>query len=1480
MSKFAVPLNVDCGTTGNTRTGFLGMRWVGDEQYVKSGQSATVRIDYRFVAPFNTLRYFPDQRKKNCYSFPGVGQGIKILVRAWFYYGNYDGLSSPPTFDLLFNGNPWTRVSLPGSNDSIAFEMVYVTKVDDISVCLARTKPNDVPFINSIEIKNLEKDMYGYMDTDRPLHLRGRYAYASPTTSPVRYPDDIYDRLWFTFTDYASSGLSPLSRSSDPSSNLPDRPPAAVLRQAITPSSSLASNMTVPTPIESPSPVPHYVTFYFVEMLANASRSFDIYLDDQPFYDKTIVPNGTVFEIVGRRVSLSTSSVFSLVRAKGSTLPPLISAAEFYRIGDAWGVDATNSSDVKALSEFQKCYVQLQPWSGDPCLPIGYAWEWVNCSSDFTPRVTTLHLSGYGLTGPLVDFSNLTALQTMQHFGQQFCGQLKRKQLREGGGSWTNYWFAFVLIGLGYACHLHFQEAACKRVNSGKSTALLGQEIKSCFSHVDIVGITNNFEKVIGGGGSGNVYYGRLENGCEVAVKVLKNSHSQGTKEFVAEVKLLMTVHHKCLVSFVGYCEEGANLIVIYEYMSGGDLRKLLSGRTSTSAFLTWDRRLQVALSIAAGLDYLHSGCNPPIIHRDVKTTNILLNATMEAKVADFGLSKAGKKDDVTHLSTVVAGTPGYIDPEYYCTNIVTKKSDVYSFGVVLFELITGRAPFFDVSGERFHIVQWATARLVRGDIQSVADPKLGAQYEVKSMWKVADLAMSCTSQQSHSRPHMSDVANQLKEAIEVETYYRQRTVPVNVDCGTTGKNKGYLGLTWVGDEQYVPSGQSTTVKIDDSLIAPLTTLRYFPSGKKNCYSFPGVGQGIKILVRAWFYYGNYDGLSSPPTFNVLFNGNLWSPVFMTGDNGSAILEMIHATKVDDVSVCLARTNAKDVPFINALEIRKLEAEVWAVIHLLLLLSYPDDPYDRLWFIFSNYASGLSPLSRSSDPLSNLADRPPAAVLRQAITPSSSLASNMTIPNLITSTSPVPHYVTFYFVEMSSNATRSFDFFLDNERFYSKTIVTNGTVLEIFHPKVNLSTSSVFSLVRANGSALPPLISAAEFFKVGDIWAVAATDSSDGMPSLSLTALSLCHPSTECFLAISRSYVDVGVGSSDGVECASEELCATPAVERRSLSPPDNAKPTALLEPEIKHEFSHAEIVEITNNFETVIGEGGSGNVYYGRLKNGREVAVKVLKDSLEQGIKEFVAEVKLLMTVHHKCLVSFIGYCEEDGKLILLYEYMSGGNLRQLLSGLDYLHSGCYPQIIHRDVKTTNILLNAKMEAKVADFGLSKACHKDDVTQLPTVVAGTPGYIDPEYYRTNLVTKKSDVYSFGVVLFELMTGYAPLFNVSGERFHIVEWATSRLTRGDIHSVADPRLGGQYEVNSMWKVADIAMSCTAPSSEMRPHMSDVVIQLKEAIEAESYYQQRTGNSSAEVQHSSSSYGFSSSHVSNSSLPPARYAFER
>ncbi|KAF3783598.1 Receptor-like protein kinase [Nymphaea thermarum] len=295
----------------------------------------------------------------------------------------------------------------------------------------------------------------------------------------------------------------------------------------------------------------------------------------------------------------------------------------------------------------------------------------------------------------------------------------------------------------------------------------LGQN--HAFTYEKIVKITQSFEILIGDGGSGSVYYGRLNNGNEVAVKVLKDWQEQGSKEFVAEVMLLMTVHHKNLVAFVGFCDEGMNKIVLYEYMQNGSLRDILSGKRTGPEPLTWKRRLQIALDVATGLDYLHSGCQPSIIHRDIKSTNILLNERLEAKVADFGISRAV---DRTQISTMIVGTPGYIDPEYSETSILTKKSDVYSFGVVLFELMCGQGAILGTPDEHFHIVEWATSKIVRGDIESIIDPRIRGQHKMNSVWKVADIALASTARRSVERPSMYNILKDLKEAMEMETGY------------------------------------------------------------------------------------------------------------------------------------------------------------------------------------------------------------------------------------------------------------------------------------------------------------------------------------------------------------------------------------------------------------------------------------------------------------------------------------------------------------------------------------------------------------------------------------------------------------------------------------------------------------------------------------------------------------------------------------
>ncbi|WJX91986.1 hypothetical protein P8452_73692 [Trifolium repens] len=290
---------------------------------------------------------------------------------------------------------------------------------------------------------------------------------------------------------------------------------------------------------------------------------------------------------------------------------------------------------------------------------------------------------------------------------------------------------------------------------------------------------------------------------------------------------------------------------------------------------------------------------------------------------------------------------------------------------------------------------------------------------------------------------------------------------------------------------------------------------------------------------------------------------------------------------------------------------------------------------------------------------------------------------------------------------------------------------------------------------------------------------------------------------------------------------------------------------------ESKHQaFNYTEILNITDNFKTIIGEGGFGKVYFGTLQDQTQVAVKRLSPSSVQGYKEFQSEAQLLTVVHHRNLASLIGYCNEGETKALIYEYAANGNLQQHLlaenskilnwnerlniavdaaQGLDYLHNGCKPPIMHRDLKPSNILLDDNMHAKIADFGLSRAFGNDIDSHISTRPAGTFGYIDPEFQRTGNTNKKNDIYSFGIILFELITGRKALERASGENLHILQWVLPTVKRGDIQNVVDPRLQGEFSINSAWKAVEIAMSCTSPNVDERPDMSQILVELKECL---------------------------------------------
>ncbi|WOH15006.1 hypothetical protein DCAR_0934536 [Daucus carota subsp. sativus] len=281
------------------------------------------------------------------------------------------------------------------------------------------------------------------------------------------------------------------------------------------------------------------------------------------------------------------------------------------------------------------------------------------------------------------------------------------------------------------------------------------EELKKC---------TNNFsdESIIGSGGYGKVYRGKLTSGELVAIKRAQHGSLQGDQEFKTEIELLSRIHHKNVVSLVGFCYEQGEQILIYEFISNGTLKRNLSGESGIR--LDWVRRIKITLDSARGLAYMHELANPPIIHRDIKSTNILLDDKLNAKVADFGISKPVSDIAKGYITTQVKGTMGYMDPEYYMTNQLTEKSDVYSFGIVMLELLTARAPI----QHNKHIAGEVKEAL--GNFQNILDVKLGLASSLGGLQKYVSLAMKCVKETGAERPTMSEVVREIENIMQLAT--------------------------------------------------------------------------------------------------------------------------------------------------------------------------------------------------------------------------------------------------------------------------------------------------------------------------------------------------------------------------------------------------------------------------------------------------------------------------------------------------------------------------------------------------------------------------------------------------------------------------------------------------------------------------------------------------------------------------------------
>ncbi|KAI4344906.1 hypothetical protein L6164_012088 [Bauhinia variegata] len=286
--------------------------------------------------------------------------------------------------------------------------------------------------------------------------------------------------------------------------------------------------------------------------------------------------------------------------------------------------------------------------------------------------------------------------------------------------------------------------------------------------------VTDNFseENILGRGGFGVVYKGELHDGTQIAVKRMESvaMRSKGMNEFQAEIAVLSKVRHRHLVALLGYCINGNERLLVYEYMPQGTLTQhLFDWRENGCAPLTWKQRVVIALDVGRGVEYLHSLAQQSFIHRDLKPSNILLGDDMRAKVADFGLVK-NAPDGKYSVETRLAGTFGYLAPEYAATGRVTTKVDVYAFGVVLMELITGRRALDDsMPDERSHLVSWFRRVLInKENIPKAIDQTLNPDEEtMESIYKVAELAGHCTAREPYQRPDMGHAVNVLVPLVE-----------------------------------------------------------------------------------------------------------------------------------------------------------------------------------------------------------------------------------------------------------------------------------------------------------------------------------------------------------------------------------------------------------------------------------------------------------------------------------------------------------------------------------------------------------------------------------------------------------------------------------------------------------------------------------------------------------------------------------------
>ncbi|KAG5553772.1 hypothetical protein RHGRI_011601 [Rhododendron griersonianum] len=805
-------ISLDCGGAANF-SDELGIFWTPDDQLMY-GKTTEVSVANETRKQYQTLRYFPADNRKYCYTLK-VTSRTRYLVRATFLYGDFDKNNVYPKFDISLGATHWATIVISDADTIEVQELIILASDPTISVCLSNATTGQ-PFISTLELRQFNGSVYfTQYESQFYLSVSARINFGAESEAPVRYPDDPFDRIWESdslkkanYLVDVATGTEKVSTPMPIDVSIDERPPQKVMQTAVV---GRNGSLTYRLNLDG-FPGFGWAFTYFAEIEdlgPKESRKFRLVLPGMPELSKAVVNiqenaqgKDRLYEPGYPNISLPFVLSFKFAKTIDSSMGPLLNAMEINK----YLKKNDGSLDGSVIASVVSLYSSAD-WAregGDPCLPVPLSW--LQCNSDPQPRITKMKnylncfaysmvlvlskLSGKNLTGnipldltklsglvelwldgnfldgPIPDFSgckdleiihlennqltgdmpsslaelpNLRELyvQNNKLFGKVPSGLLDKNlvlnytgnvNLHKGGNKGSN---SKIIIGssVGAAALLIATIASCILMQKGNKkyskkdqiertmpsqrlVSSLGDAAKEaahCFTLSEIEDATRQFERKIGSGGFGIVYYGKTNDGKEIAVKVLTSNSYQGKREFSNEVILLSRIHHRNLVQFLGYCQEDGKSILVYEFMHNGTLKEHLYGPQTLDRSINWIKRLEIAEDAAKGL--------------------------------------------------------------YYISQQLTDKSDVYSFGVILLELISGQEA---ISNESFgvncrNIVQWAKLHIENGDIQGIIDPALRGEYDIQSMWKIAEKALMCVQPHGNMRPSMSEVIKEIQDAISIE---------------------------------------------------------------------------------------------------------------------------------------------------------------------------------------------------------------------------------------------------------------------------------------------------------------------------------------------------------------------------------------------------------------------------------------------------------------------------------------------------------------------------------------------------------------------------------------------------------------------------------------------------------------------------------------------------------------------------------------